>query len=72
MLMYIDREKISVMGRANNIGIKETKTKYALIINPDTKLYPETLEAFSLSAKQHPNFAIIGPNIIYAETKTQN
>ena len=58
-------------GRANNIGIKETKTKYALIINPDTELYPETLEAFSLSAQQHPNFAIIGPNIIYAEAKTQ-
>jgi N-acetylglucosaminyl-diphospho-decaprenol L-rhamnosyltransferase len=58
-------------GRANNIGLKEAKTKYALIINPDTELYPETLEAFLLSAKQHPNFAIIGPNIIYAETKTK-
>jgi N-acetylglucosaminyl-diphospho-decaprenol L-rhamnosyltransferase len=57
-------------GRANNIGIKEIKTKYALIINPDTELYPETLEAFSLSAQQYPDFAIIGPNVIYAETKT--
>ncbi len=58
-------------GRANNIGIKEIKTKYALIINPDTELYPETLEAFSLSAQQYPDFAIIGPNVIYAETKTK-
>ena len=28
-------------GKANNIGLKEVKTKYALILNPDTKLYPE-------------------------------
>jgi len=56
-------------GRANNIGIRETKTKYALIINPDTELYPETLEAFLLSAHAYPDFAIIAPNIIYAEKK---
>ena len=58
-------------GKANNIGLRAVKTKFALIINPDTELYPETLEAFLLSAKQHPNFAIIGPNIIYAESKTK-
>jgi N-acetylglucosaminyl-diphospho-decaprenol L-rhamnosyltransferase len=58
-------------GKANNIGLRAAKTKYALIINPDTELYSETLEAFLLSAQQHPDFAIIGPNIIYAETKTK-
>ena len=56
-------------GKANNIGLKEVKTKYALILNPDTELYPETLDAFLLAAKKYPDFAIIGPNIIYAETK---
>jgi N-acetylglucosaminyl-diphospho-decaprenol L-rhamnosyltransferase len=58
-------------GSANNIGLRETKTKYALIINPDTELYPETLKAFLLSAQENPDFAIIAPNIIYAETKTK-
>ena len=56
-------------GKANNIGLKEVKTKYALILNPDTELYPETLSAFLLIAQKYPDFAIIGPNIIYAETK---
>ena len=58
-------------GKGNNIGLNEVKTKYALILNPDTELYPETLEAFLLSAKKNPDFAIIGPNIIYAETKNK-
>ena len=54
-------------GSGNNIGLKEVKTKYALILNPDTVLYPETLDAFLLSAQQNPDFAIIGPNVEYAE-----
>ena len=44
-------------GKGNNIGLNEVKTKYALILNPDTELYPETLEAFLLSAKKNPDFA---------------
>ena len=39
------------------------------VVIPDTELYPKTLESFLLTAKQYPDFAIIGPNIIYAETK---
>ena len=56
-------------GKGNNMGLKEVKTKYVLILNPDTELYPETLEAFLLTAQKYPDFAIIGPNIIYSETK---
>ena len=26
-------------GKANNIGLKKVKTKYALILNPDTTLH---------------------------------
>ena len=55
-------------GKANNIGLKEAKTKYALILNPDTKLFPKTLENFLTVAQQKPDFAIIGPNIIDDES----
>ena len=58
-------------GRANNIGLKEVKTKYALILNPDTELFPETLEKFLEAAKQRPDFAIIGPNI-FEDKKNYN
>ena len=50
-------------GKGNNIGLNEVKTKYALILNPDTELFPETLEKFMQVAKNKPNFAIIGPGI---------
>ena len=50
-------------GKANNLGLNEVKTKYALILNPDTELFTSTLENFLLLAKMNPDFAIIGPNI---------
>ena len=58
-------------GRANNIGLKEVKTKYALILNPDTEIFPKTLEKFLEVAKQKPDFAIIGPNI-FKDKKNYN
>ena len=58
-------------GNANNIGLNEVKTKYALILNPDTELFPETLENFLLVANKNPNFAIIGPNLIKDKKKIQ-
>ena len=57
-------------GKANNIGLKKVKTKYALILNPDASLYSSTLKNFSETAKLIPDFAIIGPHI--QEKKNEN
>jgi len=54
-------------GKANNIGLKEVKTKYALILNPDTKLSSEALEGFANLANEKKDFAIIGPGIVENE-----
>jgi len=48
-------------GKANNLGLKNVKTKYALILNPDATLEPSTLENFLVVAKKDLDFAIIGP-----------
>ena len=49
-------------GRANNIGLKKVKTKYSLILNPDTILRKETLNNFFIFLKKKINFAILGPS----------
>jgi len=48
-------------GRANNIGLKKVKTKYALILNPDATLNNLTLDNFLKVTNQIPDFAIMGP-----------
>ena len=51
-------------GKGNNIGLKKVKTKYALILNPDAELFPETLNEFFKIVKEIPNFSIIGPGLV--------
>ena len=48
-------------GKANNLGLKNVRTKYALILNPDATLESSTLENFLAIAKNNSDFAIIGP-----------
>ena len=48
-------------GKANNIGLKKVKSKYALILNPDASLDKYTLSSFLKLAEKHPQFSIIAP-----------
>ena len=48
-------------GRANNIGLKKVKTKFSLILNPDTILKKDVPKYFFKFIKKNANFAILGP-----------
>ena len=48
-------------GIANNLALEKIKTKYALILNPDTILNKSTLEEFIKATKLLPDFAILAP-----------
>ena len=48
--------------KANNLGLSKVKTKYALILNPDTVLDSEAINNFLKFTKNHEDFAIVGPN----------
>jgi len=49
-------------GKANNIGLKKVKTKYALILNPDTILQKNALVNFFAFLDRKIDFAILGPD----------
>tara|TARA_Y100000590_G_scaffold467735_1_gene647686 strand:+ start:1022 stop:1897 length:876 start_codon:yes stop_codon:yes gene_type:complete len=49
------------MGAGNNIGIKLAKTDYVLILNPDVKLEPNTLNELYSASKKLSEFSIIAP-----------
>jgi len=61
------------MGKGNNIGIKKSKTRYVMILNPDTVLKSDTLEKIFMISK-NLDFAILSPisdNIDYPNYKMQ-
>ena len=49
-------------GKANNIGLKKVRTKYALILNPDTILSSNSLNSFFEFVRRNDDFTILGPN----------
>ena len=46
---------------ANNIGLKSVKTKYALVLNPDTILDKNAIQRFLNSAEKLKDFWLMGP-----------
>ncbi len=46
---------------ANNIGLKSVKTKYALVLNPDTILDKNAIKRFLNSAEKLKDFWLMGP-----------
>tara|TARA_B100001248_G_scaffold201197_1_gene155420 strand:- start:3306 stop:4133 length:828 start_codon:yes stop_codon:yes gene_type:complete len=59
----------------NNIGLKKVRSKYALILNPDTILEKNAIKNFFITVNQISNFWLIGPsnktNQISSENKIQ-
>ena len=47
---------------ANNIGLSQVTSKYSLILNPDTIVEKNALNNFLETAKQYPDFWLIGPS----------
>jgi len=49
------------MGAGNNIGIKEAKTDFVLILNPDVVLEDSTINELIIASQRIKNFAILAP-----------
>ena len=49
------------MGAGNNIGLKSCKTKYAYILNPDTKLNNNTIKNLIYGLNKISDFTIASP-----------
>ena len=56
--MYLNGENLGY-SVANNIGLKNVKTKYALVLNPDTVLDKRCIRKFFISKKNN-DFWLMG------------
>ncbi len=64
-------EKNLGFGAGNNLGIKNSKTKYVLTLNPDTILYEDTISKLLEQADLIEDFALLGPKVI-SELENKN
>ena len=49
------------MGSGNNLGLKNVKTDYAMILNPDVVLDNETIQEIITGSKLINSFAVLAP-----------
>ena len=53
----------------NNLGIRQARGEYILLLNPDTKLNPDTLEIMLNFVNTHPEIGISGCKLVKADGK---
>ena len=59
-------------GRAINYGAKFVKTKFFLVMNPDTKIYEKTIKNLVISATKIKEFGALSPDQIKNKKKNLN
>jgi GT2 family glycosyltransferase len=69
VILVRNSENVGFAG-ANNQGIKISKGKYILILNPDTVLFPEALDRMVAFMEKNPEVGAITPKIWLDERKT--
>jgi N-acetylglucosaminyl-diphospho-decaprenol L-rhamnosyltransferase len=51
-------------GAANNLALQDVQTDFALLLNPDCHLTPEHLSRLADFAREHPEIAILAPQLV--------
>jgi len=57
--------------RGVNIGIREARGEYFLILNPDTVVRPDSIERLLEFMKRTPSAGIVGPKLVYNDGTLQ-
>jgi len=57
--------------KANNIGIKHSRSKYIFLLNPDTVVHQGALQALIECAESHPEAGIIGAKLLNSDGSVQ-
>lgn len=59
-------------GRGVNLGWRETRAPYVLLLNPDTLIRPGAIQALLEFARAHPRAALVGPRILNPDGSLQH
>lgn len=68
-VLFIGNHENSGFAGGNNVGIREAKGKYVLLLNNDTEVAPDFLEPMVECMEQNPEIGACSPKIRFFETK---
>lgn len=59
------------MGGGNNLGLKQARGEFILILNPDTEVYPDAIKILHNYLVNHPDVYIAGPKLLNSDKTLQ-
>jgi len=69
-VIFIASEKNLGFAKANNLGFREAKFNYVLLLNPDMQILPYTLENMINWMDKNPQASVVGCHLIDQNRKT--
>ena len=68
---FIQSKKNGGFAYGNNLGIKQARGKYIMIMNPDLAILSDAIEVLYGYMDNHPEVALAGPRLINADKSVQ-
>jgi N-acetylglucosaminyl-diphospho-decaprenol L-rhamnosyltransferase len=68
--LMASRENLGYTG-GNNLGAREARGRYLLILNPDTEIVGDALQQMVAYLEAHPNVGLIGPKLYNSDGTVQ-
>lgn len=56
----------------NNLGMRHSRGRYVLLLNPDTVVHPGALRVLLDYMETHPQAGVVGPRLCYPDGSTQS
>lgn len=72
LVTYIKSNKNLGFGGGNNLGAKNAKGKYVLILNPDIFVNEDSVQKMVDYMDSHPEVGILGPKLVYPDGTVQD
>ncbi len=69
--LIASQENLGYTG-GNNLGAKEARGRYLLILNPDTEVIGDTLKQMVAYLDKHPEVGVLGPQLLYSDGSIQS
>lgn len=70
-VILIENKQNIGFGAANNVGIKKSRGKYILILNPDTIIFPDSLQKLVTFLERNSKAGAVGPKILNPDNSIQ-
>jgi N-acetylglucosaminyl-diphospho-decaprenol L-rhamnosyltransferase len=56
----------------NNLGMRESRGRYVLVLNPDTEVLGDALRTMIAYMDEHPEVGVVGPQLLWPDGRAQS